>query len=220
MEYEVRFYYSKSELEKIINTLKEIPKLHSNMRLYEKTIQYNHSDKMYDFYSKNIDGRFRLRISKNDLFNKCKLSWKRRMKNHTKNIVNVEEEKEVKIEPDDIENLIYIIENVMHFKIVESYERYRTIFENNDIEIAVDEYPFGICLEVENKSLDKNATEVVKYWVNQIGLDINDAYHLSWDDKYEELCKEQNITCYKELTFDKEMPNVNNQFRIKERSMQ
>ncbi len=30
----------------------------------KKTIQYNHSDPRYDFYSKEIDGRFRLRLSK------------------------------------------------------------------------------------------------------------------------------------------------------------
>ena len=41
----------------------------------------------------------------------------------------------------------------MHFNIVESYERYRTVFENEDVEISVDEYPFGICLEIENKRI-------------------------------------------------------------------
>lgn len=212
MEYEVRFYYNKSELDKIINILKDIPKLHSNFRIYEKTIQYNHSDQKYDFYTKDVDGRLRLRISRNDLTNKCKLSWKQRTKDTTKNSVNVEIEKEVKINPNDVDNLIYIIENVMHFNVVESYERYRTIFENNDIEIAVDEYPFGICLEIENKSIDKDPFEVVRYWTNLIGLNIDDAYRLSWDDLYEELCHEQGIDCFKEVTFDKEMPQVNNKF--------
>ena len=42
MEHEVRFYYNKNEYEKIINLLKEIPELHSNLKLYEHTIQYNH----------------------------------------------------------------------------------------------------------------------------------------------------------------------------------
>ncbi len=212
MEYEVRFYYSKSELEKIIDRLNSIPELHSNFRIYEKTIQYNHSDTRYDFYSLDVDGRFRLRISRNELNNKCKLSWKKRLANTTKDEVNVEEEKEVRINPDDADNFIYIIENVMHFTVVESYERYRTIFENNDIEIAVDEYPFGICLEIENKSIDKNPNETIKYWANKIGLDINNSYRLSWDDKYEELCAEQGIDCYKELTFDKPMPTIQTKF--------
>ena len=34
----------------------------------------------------------------------------------------------------------------MHFEVVESYERYRTVFENEDIDISVDEYPFGVCI--------------------------------------------------------------------------
>ena len=212
MEYEVRFYYSKTELEKIINKLKDIPELHSNLRIYEKTIQYNHISPEYDFYNKEVDGRFRLRISKNDLNNKCKLSWKQRLKNTTEDKVNVEIEKEVRINANDIDNFIYIIENVMHFTVVESYERYRTIFENNDIEIAIDEYPFGLCIEIENKSIDKIPSEVVKYWTNLLGLDINKAYRLSWDDKYEELCHEQNIDCYKEVTFDKVMPIIDNKF--------
>ena len=212
MEYEVRFYYANSELSKIIDRLKEIPELHSNFRIYEKTIQYNHIDPRYDFYTKEVDGRFRLRVSKNDLVNKCKLSWKQRTKDTTKDAVNKEIEKEVRVNASDAENFIYIIENVMHFTVVESYERYRTIFENNDIEIAVDEYPFGICMEIENKSNDKHPEKLVKYWTDKIGLDITKAYRLSWDDKYEELCQEQGIDCYKEVTFDKQMPKINDKF--------
>ncbi len=212
MEHEVRFYYNKKAYEKIVNILKEIPELHSNLKLYEKTTQYNHSDSEYDFYDKSVDGRFRLRISRNELNTKCKLSWKQRLSEYKDRKVNTELEKEVRINPNDFDNFTYIIENVMHFKVVESYERYRTIFENNDIKIAVDEYPFGTCLEIENKSIDKDPSEVVKYWVNRVGLDIDDAYHLSWDDKYEELCREQGIDVYKEVTFDKPMPSVKKNF--------
>lgn len=177
-------------------------------RTYEKTIQYNHSDERYDFYSEEIDGRFRLRISSNEKETKCKLSWKRRLKSTTETEVNKEEEKEVRINSNDIDNFIFIINNVMHFKVVESYERYRTVYENEDIEVSLDEYPFGLCVEIENKSIDKNPDEVVKEWVNKLGLDINSAYRLSWDDKYLELCNEQGIERYNEVTFDKKMPKV------------
>ena len=214
MEYEIRFYYSKSEYEKIIDLLKGISRLHSNLRLYERTMQYNHSDKEYDFYNKEVDGRFRLRISMNELNTKCKLSWKQKL-SESNNKVNAWLEKEVRINYDDFDEFVYIIENVMHFKLVKSYERYRDIFENNDIKIAVDEYPFGLCLEIENKSHDDDPYKVIEYWTNFIGLNMNDAYKLSWSDKYEELCKEQQIKCYKEVTFDKEMPEVKNKFVIK-----
>ena len=208
MEYEVRFYYNQSELENILSNLSKEPTLINKPRTYEKTIQYNHSDTRYNFYSDEIDGRFRVRISSNENETKCKLSWKRRLKSTTETEVNKEEEKEVRINPEDIKNFLFIVSNVMHFSTIESYERYRTIFENKDVEISVDEYPFGICLEIENKSNTKNPEDVVKDWVNRIGLNINDAYRLSWDDKYQELCEEQDIEIFNEVTFDKPMPII------------
>ena len=208
MEYEVRFYYSKEKIEEIIQNLGGMTELTKKLRTYEKTIQYNHSDKRFDFYDKEIDGRFRLRISSNEKETKCKLSWKRRLKSTTETEVNKEEEKEVRINPEDIDNFIFIINKVMHFEVVESYERYRTVYENEDIEVSLDEYPFGVCVEIENKSLTKNPEEVVKTWVDKLGLNINNAYRLSWDDKYLELCNEQGIERYNEVTFDKKMPII------------
>ncbi len=65
MEYEVRFYYPSSEVNNLLDKLSELKELEKKPRTYEKTVQYNHSDSRYDFYSKEIDGRFRLRLSKN-----------------------------------------------------------------------------------------------------------------------------------------------------------
>jgi hypothetical protein len=208
MEYEVRFYYPSSEVNNLLDKLSELKELEKKPRTYEKTIQYNHSDPRYDFYSKEIDGRFRLRLSKNIEESKCKLSWKRRLPNTTENLVNKEEEKEVIISYEDVDNFIFIIENVMHFKVVDSYEKYRTIFTNEDVEISIDEYPFGIALEIENKSSTKNPEEVVMNYASKLKLNIKDSYRLSWDDKYVELCKEQNKEIYNEVTFDKDMPSI------------
>lgn len=208
MEYEVRFYYPSSEINSLLDKLSELKELEKKPRTYEKTVQYNHSDSKYDFYSKEIDGRFRLRLSKNIEESKCKLSWKRRLPNTTENLVNKEEEKEVRISYEDVDNFIFIIENVMHFKVVDSYERYRTIFTNEDVEISIDEYPFGIALEIENKSSTKNPEEVVMNYASKLKLNIKDSYRLSWDDKYVELCKEQNKKIYNEVTFDKDMPSI------------
>lgn len=208
MEYEVRFYYETGDLINILENLKKEVSLKEKPRTYEKTIQYNHCDERYNFYSQEIDGRFRVRISSNDNETKCKLSWKRRLKNTTETDVNKEEEKEVRINAVDIDNFLFIVGNVMHFTTVESYERYRTIFENDEVEISVDEYPFGICVEIENKSITRNPENVVKEWVDRIGLNITEAYRLSWDDKYLELCEEQGIERFNEVTFDKPMPSV------------
>ena len=69
-----------------------------------------------------------------------------------------------------------------------------------------------IAIEIENKSKTTDAVSVVTDWVNKIGLDIENAYHLSWDDKYCELCKEQNKTIESIVTFDKDMPKIDVDF--------
>ena len=135
-------------------------------------------------------------------------SWKRRIKSTTDTEINKEEEVELNIKYEEYDNLMFIINNVLKMKSIESYERYRTIFTNDEIEIAVDEYPFGIALEIENKSNSSNPEDVVKKWVEKIGLDINESYRLSWDDKYRELCNNQGIKQYNHVTIDLPMPQV------------
>lgn len=210
MEYEVRYYFSSKKLNEILSKLKNVENLQMSERCYEKTSQFDHCNEENSFYSKDIDGRFRVRVTKGGNISKCKISWKRRVKSTTSTDVNKEEEVELTIKYDEYENLMFIIKNVLKMKSIESYERYRTIFTNDDIEISVDEYPFGIALEIENKSNDKDPELVVKYWTEILGLNIKDAYRLSWDDKYTELCKEQGIERFNHVTFDLPMPQVNN----------
>ena len=147
-------------------------------------------------------------MTKSASTSKCKLSWKRRIKTTRSTDVNKEEEVELTIKYEEYDNLMFIINNVLKMKSIESYERYRTIFTNDDVEISVDEYPFGIALEIENKSNNKNPELVVKKWTESLGLNIKDAYRLSWDDKYTELCKEQGIEHFNHVTFDLPMPKV------------
>ncbi len=208
MEYEVRYYYPISKMKEIEEILSKFKELKKSLRTYEKTIQFNHCDERYNFYSKEIDGRFRFRISSNEEETKSKLSWKRRLKDTTMDDVNKEEEKEVNIEKDEVDNFLYIVSNVMKFPVVESYERYRTTYSNEDIEISIDEYPFGLALEIENKSTDKDPMEVVADWTKKMNLDINNSYRLSWDDKYRELCNEQGKEVFSEVAFDKDMPEI------------
>ena len=208
MEYEVRYYYPISKMKEIEEILSKFKELKNSLRTYEKTIPFNHCDERYNFYSKEIDGRFRFRISSNEEETKSKLSWKRRLKDTTMDDVNKEEEKEVNIEKDEVDNFLYIVSNVMRFPVVESYERYRTTYSNEDIEISIDEYPFGLALEIENKSTDKDPMEVVADWTKKMNLDINNSYRLSWDDKYKELCNEQGKEVFSEVAFDKDMPEI------------
>lgn len=214
METEIRFYYSIESKDTVINYLKKFEELTFKGRFYECTDQYNHPMKKYDFYSKEIDGRFRVRKTIGDNISKCMITWKRRLKENVKELIHQEEEIEVSINPEEYDKLCSLLEEVIHLSIVESYERYRSIFSNEDIEIVVDEYPFGLCVEIENKSKTKDAETVIKEWLSKLKLDINEAYRLSWDDKYAELCKEQNKEIYNVVKFDKDMPKISTEFSM------
>ena len=214
METEIRFYYSIDSKDDVINYLKKYNELEYKGRFYECTDQYNHPMKEFDFYSKEIDGRFRVRKTVGDNISKCMITWKRRLKDNVKELIHKEEEIEVSINPDEYDNLCQLLDKVLHLTMVESYERYRSVFSNEDIEIVVDEYPFGLCIEIENKSKTKDGEEVIKTWIDKLKFNINDAYTLSWDDKYSELCKEQNKIVENIVRFDKDMPKVLNQFDL------
>ena len=206
IETETRVLFSLDKEEEIIKKLNEIDDLIYKGKFYEKTIQYNHPDEKIDFYSKEIDARFRVRITENKNYQKCMISYKRRGQDFFKDKINSEEEVEVEINYKDFDNLSYILENVLKMKLVESYERYRYVYYNDDVEIDVDIYPFMIAVEIENKSIDKDPRMVVLYYLEKLGFTLDDIYQLSWDDKYEELCKEQNIEVYKIVEFGKKMP--------------
>ena len=212
METEVRFYYSIESKDKIIDYFKSFNELTYKGRFYECTDQYNHPMKEYDFYSKKIDGRFRVRKTIGDNLSKCMITWKRRLQSNE--LIHNEEEIEVSINPEEYENLCLLLVEVLHLNIVESYERYRSVFSNEDIEIVVDEYPFGLCIEIENKSDTKDATEVIKEWLDKLKFDINKAYRLSWDDKYNELCKEQKKEVQSIVRFNMDMPKVSDKFKL------
>ena len=206
IETETRVLFPLEKEEEIIEKMNQLDDITYKGKFYEKTTQYNHPKETIDFYSKEIDARFRVRITENKNYQKCMISYKRRNKDFFKDKINSEEEVEVEINYSDYENLSYILENVLQMKLVESYERYRYVYFNQDVEIDIDIYPFMIAIEIENKSTDKDPKMVVLYYLEKLGFTIDDIYQLSWDDKYEELCKEQNIKAYKIVEFNKEMP--------------
>ena len=91
MEYEVRFYFAKEKLGTLIEKIKSLEGLSMQERCYEKTSQFDHPCSEMSFYDKKVDGRFRVRITKNNNISKCKLSWKRRLVSTTESDVNKEE---------------------------------------------------------------------------------------------------------------------------------
>jgi len=206
IETETRILFDLSEEKNILNRINAIPNLTYKGKFYERTIQYNHPNEDIDFYSKEIDARFRVRITRNNNYEKCMISYKRRGENFFKDQINSTEEVEVEIKPNDFDNLSYILENVLKMKFIESYERYRYVYFNDDVEIDINVYPFMIAVEIENKSCDKDPRAVVLYYLEKLNFSIDDIYQLSWDDKYKELCNSQNIEVSNIVEFGTQMP--------------
>lgn len=207
-ETEVRFYFNKNESTKIISYLKDIDSLSFDGRFYEVTQQFDHPEISKSFYSLQVDGRFRIRLSKCESFSKLKVSWKQRLKkDKIDNKIHKEREVEINLNPNEYNNLMYILNEVIGMRLVESYERYRSVFSNKEVEIVVDESPFATAIEIESKTDDSIS---LNWWIDRLGLKLEDAYSLSWDDKYNELCKEQGKTATKFVTFESDMPELKN----------
>lgn len=202
IDYQVKFLYELNEEKELLARIDKNKDLTYKGLFYEETIQYDHKIKNQSFYQKESDSRFRLRITKNEGYQKAKISYKKRLE---KESINKEEEINIDINPKDYENTQRLLENALNMEKVEIYERYVHVFENDDIKILLIRYPFMITLELINLSVDYKE-EAILYWLSRLNLDINKSYKLSWDDKYKELCIQQNKTIEKYVLFNKEMP--------------
>ena len=169
-ETEVRFYFNKNESTKIISYLKDIDSLSFDGRFYEVTQQFDHPEISKSFYSLQVDGRFRVRLSKGESFSKLKVSWKQRLKkDKIDNKIHKEKEVEINLNPNEYNNLMYILNEVIGMRLVESYERYRSVFSNREVEIVVDEYPFATAIEIESKTDDSIS---LNWWIDRLGVKI------------------------------------------------
>ena len=175
METEIRYYYSINCKDDILEFLNSFEELKCVGTFYECTDQWNHPMKEFDFYGKEIDGRFRVRKTTNESSKKCMISWKRRAEDFDGDVIHRE-------------------------------------YSNEDVEVVLDEYPFGLCIEIECKNDTRDEKEVVEEWVHKLNFKLEEAYKLSWDDKYAELCEEQNKPVEKQVRFDKDMPSIDTLF--------
>ncbi len=204
MEEEIRFYYSLEEYEELLEKYKNNSELKYEGCFFERTLQYDHPEEKFSFYSKEIDGRFRVRTSKNILNEEAyaKISWKRRLKDEINDGIHREEEIEVDFEYSQYDNLLLLLDNVIKMKKIESYERYRNVFIGEGVEIVIDKFPFAVALEIEAKGNNNiPATEVIEKWLNKLELKKEDSYSLSWDDKYTEMCLERGEEPKKHVKF-------------------
>jgi len=216
IENESRYYLPSREFNSLFELAIKIG-LKFKGKFFETTVMYDNPNPEKSFYSKEIDGRLRLRtgfITYDDVKlhksrlkeDYAKLSWKRRLPK-SNSPIRQEEEIEVEFTPKYAESMRAILENVLKAEVVSSYERYRTIFEGNKIELAIDIFPYGVMVEIEAKN--GGIIDDVIYWTKKMGFKISNSSLLSCDDKYVELCNKNSILPKRHILFsDIEMPKI------------
>ncbi|MDR2063626.1 MAG: hypothetical protein LBQ02_02430 [Candidatus Nomurabacteria bacterium] len=207
IEKEMRFFFSESKKRHLWQKLSEQFRYRNSF--YEKTTMYDNPNPKLTFYSAKIDGRLRLRLSnevaengveKSRGKNRCLVTWKQRLAMGRKGAIRKELEYEFNVNPEGAQNVIYILETVLCCPRIESYERIRHFFIGKDIEITLDEFPFGLMLEFELKksTSEKKLLETVK----KFGLNKNHASKNSCDDMYKQLCREHGIKPLPDIMFE------------------
>jgi len=160
-------------------------------RKYEKNIMFDNQYKEMD----KVDARLRVRLISEERDSKDKtilFTYKRRLSTY----LGIKKEEEIEVEfITDADEFITIL-NRMGYDKTTSYERYRETYETENVEITLDEFPYGVVLELEGSESDILALEL------QLGLTPEDRYSLSCDDLYCELCKERGIKINPDILFD------------------
>jgi len=218
IEKEVRYYFSNKFFSNVAKMIKKSYKYtHS---YHEITTMYDNPNPDLTFYSKEIDGRLRLRYSKKTdepMFGKsydnnidqsqCLITWKRRIPSGREGAVRCEEEVEYMVDAKEFDSVKFIFEDVIKCKRVSSYERIRSFFSTDSIQITIDQFPFGIMVEFELK--DDADEKLMLDEIEKNGLSHRDASNLSCDDMYNKLCLEQYVTPLSDILFsDKTMPKI------------
>lgn len=217
IEKEVRYYFSNSRLDEITTLLTNLGEYtHS---YHEITTMYDNPNPELTFYSKEIDGRLRLRYSKkvdSSVFGKasndvdtsqCLVTWKRRIADNNDGAIRREEEVEYMVDASEFESVRSIFEDVLKCKRVSSYERVRNFILANSVQITCDQFPYGLMVEFELK--DGADEQQLINIIGKAGLNLDDASSLSCDDMYFQLCEEQGVAILPDISFaDDTMPEI------------
>lgn len=215
-EKEIRFYFPKLKKNNLIEQIKL--KWEYSHSCKEVTTMYDNPNPDFTFYSEKIDGRLRIRNSEqiddrgigpnqSSHGSACLVTWKRRLPEKKSNKIREEEEVEININADEAEQVVLIFEHILKCPVVSSYERVRHFFYGKNLQITLDEFPFGLMLEFELKGSGNDAT--LHKSISEMGLELDQASHLSCDDKYHELCENAGIKPRNNIKFsDSTMPTI------------
>ncbi len=219
IEKEARYYFSYNNSNNIADKLaKQYKYTHS---YHEITTMYDNPNPKMTFYSKDIDGRLRLRYSNTTSVtefgpapsrffdgSQCLVTWKRRIPEGRAGAVITEEEIEYSVSAEEFESVKSIFEDVLQCKRVSSYERTRSFLSAGSIQITYDKFPFGIMVEFELRN--SSDEQILLKEITRMGLNHKDASNLSCDDMYNKLCSEQMVKPLSDISFDDQtMPKIN-----------
>ena len=179
---------------------------------------YDNPHPEFTFYSKEIDGRLRLRYSKkvdSSVFGRvsddvdasqCLVTWKRRIAGDN-DAIRREEEMEYMVDVGGFQSVRSIFEDVLKCRRVSSYERIRNFLSADSVQITCDQFPYGLMVEFELK--DGASEQLLINFIEKVGWELNGSSNLSCDDMYFQLCEEQGVTVLPDVGFaDDTMPKI------------
>ncbi|MEK7564586.1 MAG: CYTH domain-containing protein [Patescibacteria group bacterium] len=198
IEIEKKYLLSKKEVELLEQKCIEIS-LQQTSHAYEKNQNFDREN----IFEKD-DARLRLRTKILDLNGQEKnfeFTYKKRLSTEG----GIKKESELNFNftsTQSSENLLSIFK-IMGFNEKDSYERIRKTFKNNEIQLTIDEFPFGYIAEIEGEE------EMVLKYDNLLKMSNFLLYSLSCDDVYAELCRKKRIKPKNNILFeDKDMPKL------------
>ena len=136
--------------------------------------------------------KFRLRIE-NSMGNVYyEVVSKYKIQEHNKFVASIEE---VFYKGENKEEAISTIKKFGDYNEENSYEKIRLVYNKNELEIAVDIYPYGAVLEIEGE------TKKVKNFINQLGLNLKKATDKNADELFLEWAKRWKLPEFWEIRF-------------------
>lgn len=217
IEKELRLVMTDGEYEVFKNNARALQGVTKGHAVKELTVMYDNPNPELTFYSKEVDGRLRIRTSAPgtaDIFSDSSvepsvsmITWKQRIPQFVGNELNQEREIEVDIAADEMDKMLAILENVLHCPRVSSYERNRETFYIDGVEVASDTFPYGHVVELELK--DSEDVEDLYRVVNKLGIGECRKSSLSCDDMYKLLCRKAGVVPKSDILFDDDsMPSM------------
>jgi adenylate cyclase class IV len=188
-EIEIKYKVLATNVDRIKDLL---AKYETKGRKYENNIMFDNDQKTMD----SVDARLRVRLiseTRESQEKHIQLTYKRRLS--VENGIKKEEEIEVEFDT-NAKDFIEIL-NKMGYKRTTSYERFRETFVTpNHVKVTLDEFPYGVVLEIEGEEADVLSLET------DLGLTSSDRYALSCDDLYRELCQKEGKEHKQDISFD------------------